>query len=108
MKPFLSAIFSVRVNQVHTNRQPCTAESEEVSGYRGTSLIRKRKLLGPYRRPMARVVEGSQGVGLFLMSEVPLYFGRIKSCFKVLKVRPLEKKVQGPTLLAWLLLLITC
>ena len=28
-------------------------------GYRGTSLIRKRTPLGPYRRPMPRVLEGS-------------------------------------------------
>ena len=27
--------------------------------YRGTSLIRKRHLLGPYRRPMPRVPGGS-------------------------------------------------
>ena len=26
--------------------------------YRGTSLIRKRTLLGPYRRPMLRVLRG--------------------------------------------------
>ena len=41
-------------------------------GYRGTSLIRKRNPLGPYRRPMPRVLEGSWGGGRFLMSEVPL------------------------------------
>ena len=40
--------------------------------YRGTSLIRKRTPLGPCRRPMPRVVGGSQGGGRFLMSEVPL------------------------------------
>ena len=34
----------------------------------GTSLIRKRTPLGPYRRPMPRVLGG----GRFLMSEVPL------------------------------------
>jgi len=28
--------------------------------------------LGPYRRPMPRVLGGSQGGGRFLMSEVPL------------------------------------
>ena len=28
--------------------------------------------LGPYRRPMPRVVGESQGVGRFLMGEVPL------------------------------------
>jgi len=41
--------------------------------YRGTSLIRKRTPLGPYRRPMPRVLGGSWGGGRFLMGEVPLY-----------------------------------
>jgi len=43
--------------------------------YRGTSLIEKRPPLGPYRRPMPRVLWWSYGGGLFLMSEVPLYVG---------------------------------
>jgi len=43
--------------------------------YRGTSRIRKRTPLGPYRRPMPRVVGGSLGGGRFLMGEVPLYHG---------------------------------
>ena len=41
--------------------------------YRGTSLIRKRTPLGPYRRLMPRVLGGSWGGGRFLMSEVPMY-----------------------------------
>ena len=41
--------------------------------YRGTSLARRRTPLGPYRRPMPRVLGGTQGGGLFFMSEVPLY-----------------------------------
>ena len=41
--------------------------------YRGTSLIRKRTPLGPYRRPIPRVLGGSKGGGRFLMSEPPLY-----------------------------------
>ena len=40
--------------------------------YRGTSLTRKRTLLGPYRGPMPRVLGGSEGCGRFLMGEVPL------------------------------------
>ena len=40
--------------------------------YRSTSLIRKRPPLGPYRRPIPRVIWGSQGGGRFLMGEVPL------------------------------------
>ena len=42
------------------------------SDYRGTSLTRKRTSLGPYRRPMPRVLGGSQGGGRFLRSEVTL------------------------------------
>ena len=41
--------------------------------YRGTSLTRKRTPLGPYSRPMPRVLGGSWGGGRFLMGEVPLY-----------------------------------
>ena len=43
--------------------------------YRVTSLARKRTPLGPYRRPMPRVLGGSWGDGRFLMGEVPLYGG---------------------------------
>ena len=41
--------------------------------YKGTSLTRKRNPLGPYHRPLPRVLGGSQGGGRFLMGEVPLY-----------------------------------
>ena len=41
--------------------------------YRGTSLIRNRRPLGPYSRTMPRALWGSWGGGRFLMSEVPLY-----------------------------------
>ena len=41
--------------------------------YRGTSLIRERAPLGPYRRPMLKVLGGSKVGGRFLMGEVPLY-----------------------------------
>ena len=34
--------------------------------------MRKRLPLGPYRRPMPRVLRGSWWVGRFLMGEVPL------------------------------------
>ena len=40
--------------------------------YRGTSPIRKRLPLGPYRRPVPRVLGGSVGDGRSLMGEVPL------------------------------------
>ena len=34
--------------------------------YRGTSLTRKRSTLGPYRKPMPRVLGGAQGGWRFL------------------------------------------
>ena len=40
--------------------------------YRGTSLTRKRTPLGLYRRPMPRVLGGSEGGGRILMGAVPL------------------------------------
>jgi len=46
--------------------------------YRGTSLIRKRSPLGPYRRAIPRVLGGSEGGGRFLMGEVPLYLNQTK------------------------------
>jgi len=39
--------------------------------YRGTSLMRKRTPLGPYRGPMAGIPKGSWGGEHFLMGEVP-------------------------------------
>ena len=39
----------------------------KVEVYRGTPVTRKRTPLGPYRRPMPRVLEGSYGGGCFLM-----------------------------------------
>ena len=41
--------------------------------YRGTSLTRKRTPLGPYRRPMPRVLGGSYEGGRFFRGVVPLY-----------------------------------
>jgi len=52
------------------------AERRVVSrAYRGTSLSRKRTPLGPYRRPMPRVLGGFWGGECFLMGEVPLLLG---------------------------------
>ena len=42
--------------------------------YRGTSLIRNSLLLGPYSMTVPGVLWWSYGGGLFLMSEVPLYW----------------------------------
>ena len=58
-----------------STRMPARVQFE-VAGfevYRGTMLKRKRTPLGPYRRPMPRVLGGSQGVVRFIMSKVPLY-----------------------------------
>ena len=55
-------------NEQLFRRWSCT-----VAKHRGTSLIRTRNPLGPYRRPMPRALGGSQGGGRFLMGEVPLY-----------------------------------
>ena len=44
----------------------------EVPLYRGTSLIRKRAPLAPYRRTVPRVLKGFWGSGRFLMGEVPM------------------------------------
>ena len=46
-------------------------EKEEIF-YRGTSPIRECLPLEPHRRPMPRVLGGSQGVGRFLIGEVSL------------------------------------
>ena len=42
-------------------------EQQVASEYRGTSLTRKRTLLGPYRRPMPRVLGGVLGCFVFLL-----------------------------------------
>ena len=40
--------------------------------YKATSLVRNRHPIGSYRRPMPRILRGSQGGEHFLISEVPL------------------------------------
>ena len=47
-------------------------ENKTTKRYRGTSLMRNRNHLGPYHRPMPRVLGGSKEGGRFLMGEVPL------------------------------------
>ena len=52
--------------------------------YRGALPTRKQALLGPYRRPMRRVLGGSQGGRHFLMVEVPIPRGPVTafaSCY---------------------------
>ena len=60
-----SSIGACSKSAIDTRHLVCT-------GFRGTSLTRKRTHLGPYRRPMPRVLVGSQDGGRFLMGEVPL------------------------------------
>ena len=57
----MSALFRYKVGHV-------------TSRYRGTSIIRNNAPLGPYSRNMPRALRRPQGGGLFLMSEVPLYW----------------------------------
>ena len=45
---------------------------DRVAPYRGNSRIRKRTPLGPYRRPVPRVLGESYGGGRFLIGQVPL------------------------------------
>ena len=60
---------SVQRNLVPAGRDPVTLDRT----YMGTSLIRELSPLGPYRRPMPRVLGGSEGGARFLMGEVPLH-----------------------------------
>ena len=53
--------------------RPSTRRRTSSCEHRGTSIIRSPLLLGPYRRPIPRVLGGSEGDGRFLMSEVALY-----------------------------------
>ena len=55
------------------SRNSCDTFTLGTERYRGTSLIRKCNPLGPYRRPMPRVLGGSWGGWRFLMGEVPQY-----------------------------------
>ena len=45
----------------HSHAAVCCPRAAALLIYRGTSLTRKRTPLGPYRRPMPRVLEGSWG-----------------------------------------------
>ena len=56
--------------------------------YRGTSSIRNRLPVGPYRRAMPRALWWSQGVERSLMSEVPMW--------ALAKNTPRQRKDPGP------------
>ena len=69
------------------------------AAYRGTSLIRKRTPLGPYRRPVPRVLGWSLGGGgCFLVSEVPLYTKFLNGTFQKADPKPqhLSPKPSSP------------
>ena len=51
--------------------RPLRHASNTGNVYRGTSLTRKRTPLGPYRRPMPRILGGLGGVGVFLWARHP-------------------------------------
>ena len=69
-------------NGAACRRRPCSSTSDPTSStplqttaavgwpphpkYRGTSLIRNSRSLGPYRRPIPRVLGGSWRLGVFL------------------------------------------
>ena len=60
------------LDSIYAQNQPLLLCAEEVSYYKGTSLIRKRPPLGPHSSPMLRALWCSLGVGRFLKSEGPL------------------------------------
>ena len=67
-----------RQRQTREPRQTClvlwvsVARGGRDPDYRGTPLMRDPPPLGPYRRPMPRVLGWSYGGGHFLKSELPL------------------------------------
>jgi len=75
-----------------------------VGSYRGTSLIRNCLLLGPYSRPMPRVLWCSYGGGLFLMSEGPLYVlpQGPRTCLGPLRVKFDRIATQGMDVDGWM------
>ena len=63
------------MSKVPLFQEKCTVRARGAAGskYVGTSLLRSPPPLGPYRRPMPRVLEGFLGGGRFLAGEVPLF-----------------------------------
>ena len=58
-------------DQVTSPPPSVTFDQFQVFRVQGTSLLRKCNPLGPYCRPMSKLLGGSQGGGRFLMGEVP-------------------------------------
>ena len=71
--------------------------------YRGSSLKRKCTPIGPYRRPMPRVLGGPRGVGVFLWARYPCrpvpqsYSGArgLRGCESEVATGPLKDTIQG-------------
>jgi hypothetical protein len=70
-KPRQSVLFHTQASRLSS--EDGHSAPPVVSLYKGTSLIRKRYLLGPSSRPVPKILGRSWGGGRFLMSEVPLY-----------------------------------
>ena len=61
----------------------------------GTSLTRKHTHIGPYSRPMPRVLVGSHGGGRSLRGEVPLYLVAGLGAFLMGEVPIYERFLMG-------------
>ena len=74
-KTIFSEKHAIYILQKYTALSLSTSHARIITGtdaYRGTSPIKNAPPLGPYSRPIPRVLGGSWGGGRFLMSEVPL------------------------------------
>ena len=69
----LPAHFTHLLFDQNLNTSLDTASLSTVNRYRGSALTRKRTPLGPYRRPMPRVLRGSWEGGRFLMRGTPVH-----------------------------------
>ena len=68
MRPLLGSVYRDGVGGGRgTSRTPLrSVVHASICDHRGTSLIRNRHPVGPYRRPMPRVLEGPRGVSVDL------------------------------------------
>ena len=69
----------------------CIDRACRISHYRGTPLTRKCSPLGPFGRPMPRVLGGSLGGGHFHMGETPLYLETPSPAYSPHPARPLPE-----------------
>ena len=72
VKSHRSSYMGLHSQNTHQHsRHAAGCSSTVASVYRGTSPIRNRAPLGPYRTPMPRVLWSSNGVGVFLRARYP-------------------------------------